>query len=501
MNTKIFSSRLLMVFFSVLLAILACGREQKTAPDENVPVQSPETAPVDDSDQPVQSETAQGGDILFQDDFQDGQPDRWDITAAWNIQQSGDVYTFATSGSGGAWVPEGSGWNNYAFEASIRLDAGSLLLGFNLSQAGRYMVRLDEVGLYLIKENPAKSYTVVAQTGPVSLSEWHQLDARAYNGHIQVYVDDELWVDYIDNAPLTTGTIAVTSQSGSQGAVDNILVTKIGAPLQEGVVVHAPPPLDVEADLDMSDEGIALDQIPEAENQSVPEENQTFAGLPDLIVLEATYDPDPVISGQPFIANYVIQNQGDSPSGAFTLFWKFHEATGIGVCSWDYAELGAGETVWGGCTKTTNAQPGQSPARLIVDYEGEINESDENNNELSTTLQVIASAEDSGGEAESALPDLAIGSMAYVQRKFRCELVNYGDGIAPAGSRVTLYANGNKINWEETTEPLSKGDSVLMYLPVDLDIGEIETARCIADRGNSVAESNESNNEFIWWSE
>ena len=492
MNTKKLSGRLFLVLFILLLASLACGREQNLTPAENEPAQAPS--------QPVQSETAQEGDILFQDDFQDGQPDRWEITAAWDIQQSGDMYTFATSGSGGAWVPEGSSWNNYAFETSARLDAGSLLLGFNLSQAGRYIVRLDEVGLYLIKENPAKNYTVVAQTGPISLSEWHQLDTRAYNGQIQVYVDDELWVDYTDNAPLTRGSIAVTAQDGSQGAVDNILVTKIG-PLPEGVTVHAPPPLDVETDLDMGDDGIILEQIPEAENQGDPQENQTFSGLPDLIVVEATYDPDPVISGQPFVASYIIQNQGDSPSGAFTLLWKFHEATGVGVCSWDYAELGAGETVWGGCTKTTNAQPGQSPARLIVDFEGEINESDENNNELATTLQVITSAQDSGGEAESALPDLVVGTMGYVQRKFRCELVNYGNGVAPAGARVTAFANGNKLSWEETTEPLPSGASVIMYFPVDLDISEIETARCIADRGNSIAESNEDNNEFIWWPE
>jgi len=411
MNRKCISKSrsLYAALFILLLAALACGSSQEAAPviDEHVEEEMEAEA--------EQQSISQEGDILFQDDFQDGQSDGWDVTAAWYVQQSGDVYTFEASGSGGAWVPTGGNWSNYAYQASARLGSGSLLLGFNLTQAGRYIVRLDEAGLYLVKEYPTKTYTVLAQTGPVSLGEWHQLDIRTYNGHIQIYVDQSLWVDYTDATPLSKGSIAVTTQDGSQAAVDDVLVRKTG-PLPAGAV-QAPPPLEGQSDLDMGDDGMALDQLDEAdqedaggEQEEQEEEEQSSPGLPDLVVVEATFDPDPVVSGRPFVANYVIRNQGDAPAGAFTLLWKFHAATGIGVCSWDYDSLAAGETVWGGCTKTTNAQPGQSPTTLTVDVEGEIAESYDDNNQLAPELFVITTAEDSGGEAEASegQPDLVI---------------------------------------------------------------------------------------------
>ncbi len=140
-----------------------------------------------------------------------------------------------------------------------------------------------------------------------------------------------------------------------------------------------------------------------------------------MVVIEATIDPDPVIQGQPFTANYMIENQGGVPTGAFTLLWKFHDATGVGVCSWDYDSLDAGQTAWGACTKTTNAQAGQSPTTLTVDFENEVAESNENNNQLSPTL-VVTAPDGNGGDGEEqdgeepqpeALPNLRITNVYF----------------------------------------------------------------------------------------
>lgn len=404
--------RMFVILSVMLLVVLACGRARQIAPTE-IPPETEVSVVEEAQSEGEEASLAQEGDILFQDDFQDGQSDGWNIAAAWDVQQLGDVYTFESSSSGGAWVPQGNTWSNYAFETAARLDAGSLLLSFHLSPSGRYMVRLDDAGLYLIKEYPAKDYNAVAQTGPVTLGEWHQIDMRAYNGHIQVYIDEALWVDYTDNSPLSSGTIAVTTQEGSRAAIDDVLVTKTG-PLPSGVV-QAPPPPEGQADLDMAeiDDGMELedasddeggeevaqeeeDQGEEQQQDDEQEQEQPPPGEPDLVVIEATFDPDPVIQGQPFTANYMIENQGDVATGAFTLLWKFHEATGVGVCSWDYDSLDVGGTALGTCTKTTNAQAGQSPTTLTVDFEDEVVESNENNNQLSTTL-VVAAPDGNGG--------------------------------------------------------------------------------------------------------
>ena len=487
MKAPIISKRLFFALITLLLATLACGKSQEAAPIVAEQV-------VEDSAEVVQPAAAQEGDILFQDNFQDGQPDGWNITSAWYVQQSGDAYAFESSGSGGAWVPTGGNWSNYAYQSSIRLDAGSLLLGFNLTQSSRYILRLDEAGLYLIKESPAKNYTVLAQTGPVSPGEWHQLEIRTYQGHIQVYVEQSLWVDYTDTAPLPNGTIAVTAQEGSQVAVDNVLITKIG-PLSTDIV-QAPPPMEGQPDLDMNSEnngGLTLDEI------DIVDEPGT--GQPDLVVLEATFDPAHVISGQPFTANYVIQNQGDAAAGVFTLLWKFHEATGIGVCSWDYDSLGAGETVWGGCTKTTNAQPGESPTTLTVDFEGEVPESNESNNILSPTLYVT---QDGGDEAETGQPDLVVLEATFDPdpiisgQPFAANYVirNQGDAAAGAFTLLWKFHEGTGIgvcSWDY--DSLGAGQSVWgsCTKTTNAQPGQSPTNLTVDFEGE-VTESNENNN-------
>ncbi|MEA3349009.1 MAG: CARDB domain-containing protein [Chloroflexota bacterium] len=503
MKTNTISKRLLLIMFVLLLAALACGKSQETNPITEEPIVEEEQV-VEESEAVVeQPVAAQEGDILFQDDFQDGQSDGWNITAAWYVQQSEDVYTFEASGSGGAWVPTGGNWSNYAYEASAQLDTGSLLLSFNLTKTGRYLLRLDEAGLYLVKEYPAKNYSVLAQTGPVSLGEWHNLNIRAYDGHIQVYVDQDLWVDYNDTAPLSKGTIAVTAQEGSQVAVDDVLVTKTG-PLPEGVV-QAPPPMENQPELDMGsddDGSLSLDEV-DLTDDAAGEDQQ--AGGPDLVVLEATFDPDPVISGQPFTANYVIQNQGDVDAGAFTLLWKFHDATGIGVCSWDYDSLGAGETVWGACTKTTNAQPGQSPTTLTVDFEGEIPESNEGNNELSPTLYVINAAQDDGGGANTGQPDLVVLEATFDPdpvisgQPFTANYVIQNQGDVDAGAFTLLWkfhdATGVGVcSWDY--DSLGAGETVwgACTKTTNAQPGQ-SPATLTVDVEDEISESNEGNNE------
>ncbi len=430
----------------------------------------------------------QAGIILFNDDFQGILSDEWDVTAAWYVKKVGDVHTFNALGAGGAWVPTGVSWGNKVYQAKARLDAGSLLFGFNLTKQGRYFVRLDEFGLYLIKEAPAKNYTALVQTGPVSIGEWHELDMRIHDGHIQVYVDQALWIDYHDASPLISGTISVTSQDGSQVAIDDVLVATTG-PLPEGVV-QAPPPLDVAPEMEVTADHENVSAADQSGGQ--PQEG---SGLPDLVVLEATFDPDPIISGQIFTASFTIRNQGDAASGAFTLLWKFHAATGAGVCSWDYDSLAPGETVWGGCQKLTNAQPGQSPTTLTIDFENEIAESNENNNALTPTLYVVTTTQESPAEAEpSLLPDLTVDDIDTFGGTVNCSISNQGRGGAPAGVRVALFIDGVRFEWKEFENPIGAGESA--YMRFDKFINADVEARCLVDGPERIPEMNEDNNEL-----
>lgn len=68
------------------------------------------------------------GIVLFQDDFEDGQPDDWRITASWTVRQEGDDHVFGSSAYGGAWVLQGFDWSDYEMQALVRVAAGGVIL-------------------------------------------------------------------------------------------------------------------------------------------------------------------------------------------------------------------------------------------------------------------------------------------------------------------------------------------------------------------------------------
>lgn len=402
MNKNRNSSFIFLAFaFSLTLLLTACNRPAvvSPAPTENEPEISP--LPAGEQSPAVQaaldlSNPGESGIFLFYDDFQDGQADNWETTGSWNVEQNGDVYVFGATSQGGAWVPSGHSWANYLFHAGVRLESGSLFLSMNLTQAGRYLLRLDQDAVYLIKEQPAENFTVLTQTGPVSMSTGHSVLIAGQDGHIQVYVDEQLWIDYVDAAPLTAGTVGVSSLEGSRVAVDNIFVLQLNGALPTGEVA-APPPAAVEP---ISPEVVAEEaaELPlsDIEDEQPPEVVEQGA-LPDLVAARVVFEPEPVVQGQPFQVVFYVNNEGNAPAGAFTVRMHFHAATGLPDCNMDFPGLAAGETGLGFCNLTTNANTGTSPTEFTVDVEGEIGEADENNN-LATPTLTIAAADDHGGE-------------------------------------------------------------------------------------------------------
>ena len=346
------------------------------------------------------SNPGDSGVFLFTDDFQDGTPDNWETTGAWYVVQSGDVYVFGATGQGGAWVPSGHNWRNYYFHAGVRIDSGALFLSINLTQEGRYLLRLDPDAVYLFKEQPAENFVQLAQTGPLSTGVGHSVVIATQNGHIQVYVNKQLWIDYMDTAPITTGTIGVSSLEGSRVGVDNIYVLQISGNLPAGSVV-APAvtvvePITVEEVAAEAAELPIVDVEPEEEPEVVVEEG----ALPDLVADGVIFTPAPVVQGQPFQAVFYVSNFGNAPAGAFTARLHFHAATGVPDCNADFPVMQPGETQFAFCNQVTNADPGTSPTEYTVDIEEEIAESDETNNLQTPIFEVVAGDQGNGDEDE-----------------------------------------------------------------------------------------------------
>jgi hypothetical protein len=270
------------------------------------------------------STPATSGVILFQDDFQDGQPDGWQITTAWYVQQEGNVYYFSASGQGGAWVPQGGNWADYEFQAAVRVTTGGVVLNYRMTGEGRYLLHFREDGLYLTKEYPKGSYTTLTQTAAPSLNAWHQVAVAGYGGHLQVYVDRTLKLDYTDPSPLLRGTIGVTTKEGYQTAVDDVLVTRLTAALPTAVLMALPPTVAPPAAPLPAEAGLPIEEVPPPEEAPPP----SAAGLP--------------------VIDY-FRSEPSERAGCYYLHWDLHDASaaylnGEGVIAPDSREVCPEET-------------------------------------------------------------------------------------------------------------------------------------------------------------
>jgi hypothetical protein len=210
--------------------------------------------------------------ILFRDDFQDGDTEGWQVTGAWVVEQDGDIYTFNATDSGFAAVPKGVSWGgDYAFKATYGLTVGTLAFSFDVTNAGRYYVPIDQQRISLVKEDASGNKTVLTQAQAPEVGKQHYITMAKQRGTIRVYVDKTLWLAATDASPLATGTVAVGSAAGTSAWVDNVLVNKIVRTLPQGTpAVAAIAPGQVVEPLD---DGAVLEGLPESD-EGLPELNE-----------------------------------------------------------------------------------------------------------------------------------------------------------------------------------------------------------------------------------
>ena len=180
--------------------------------------------------------------ILFYDDFSDGNADGWNVTpvsTAWTVengeysvrQVGRELYTESRAGS--------SDWTNYVLELdAVRPEGVDLNFGFRgyyvtfrtgwYWDGGHNYCFLQKQGVGIIH---TKEYTI-------PLNVWHQYRVELTNNNIKLYVKQKsastynLLFDYTDNNnPILSGGINLYSWSGhaalSHIHYDNIRVTEL----------------------------------------------------------------------------------------------------------------------------------------------------------------------------------------------------------------------------------------------------------------------------------
>lgn len=183
--------------------------------------------------------------LLLQEDFEDGQAQGWEFfdgpASPWPIITEDGNHILSGEGHGWARFTGGAAWENYSFKLRVKLIKGTVHLNYRLSQVNgfsRYFIGFHTGGLYLSKQ-VGDHFTDLTEVGAFyEPNVWHEVEIKGYEGHLQVYVDGTMALEYVDNQPLARGTIALEILEDSHVFFDDLLVTALEKPL--------PPPRPVQ---------------------------------------------------------------------------------------------------------------------------------------------------------------------------------------------------------------------------------------------------------------
>jgi len=183
-----------------------------------------------------------GQTILFQDNFNDGNTNKWDVigNSGWNIQNGEYGIKLTTVAKSNA-VPASQNWNNnwnhYVFKADLRGVSGTdKNLVFHFVDALNFY-DLHHTGgqIWLVKyftNNPAGILLAPPLNYPLENGIIYHFEIDVDGDHIRISVNDHLLFDVIDSDPkIIGGKIGLRAGTGSVRLTevwfDNVVVTEI----------------------------------------------------------------------------------------------------------------------------------------------------------------------------------------------------------------------------------------------------------------------------------
>jgi photosystem II stability/assembly factor-like uncharacterized protein len=176
---------------------------------------------------------------LFQDDFEDGNADAWELQDGWEVRQEGGNYFLSGSGHSWARLLPGYNWTDYEFTLRVQLIHEAVHLNVRHNDIGRYYIGFHEGGVTLSKQFwPDTFLELAAANFPIEINTWHTVSITVQGNHIGVMVDGVTPIDYSDgDNPLLYGSIALETVGDEDALVhfDNVQVT--------GEPPPPPPPL------------------------------------------------------------------------------------------------------------------------------------------------------------------------------------------------------------------------------------------------------------------
>jgi len=181
--------------------------------------------------------------ILFQDDFEDGNADEWELEPGWQVEDEGGNYVL--SGTGHSFASTGNTlWRNYSFKAKVKLmdEHSSTHLNYR-AECERYFIGFGPTEVYLSRTAPCGTHTDLVNVKEThAINRWYTVEIVGDQQYIKVYVDDVLKIDYTDSDPVLAGAISFETHENSHVHFDDVIVTSID-PLSETQWVSTGGPL------------------------------------------------------------------------------------------------------------------------------------------------------------------------------------------------------------------------------------------------------------------
>jgi len=203
---------------------------------------------------------------------------------------------------------------------------------------------------------------------------------------------------------------------------------------------------------------------------------------PDLIVKDIAMSPENPAIGDTVTFTFTIKNQGTEEAGVSRVTYYIDDNY---IQSDSISSINAGVSVTK--TLTWEAQGGSHVIKAIADSNEQVAETDEANNTRTFTLSPLA-------------PDLIIQSISWSpEEPSRGDSITFSINIKNQGSskanfsRINFCIDGNSRGYQDVSS-IEVGATVTKTYTWVATVGQHDIT-AIADAGDSVVESNESNNE------
>ena len=420
-----------------MLLLLACRVADKRAAAQKEADAQPEVElSAEDS---MASVAAEG--LIFFDHFETG-TERWELMEGWGTAQVEEHTYLVGSANGIAFVKGGGNWADYLLRSRMRVESGVAALSAYLSPAGRYLLMSSANGLYLARESFSDGSVIpLAMTDAPALNTWHWFGLAIDNGRIQAGVDGELVLDVIDPDPLPIGTVGVGVGADSQVEVNYMIVSDIKGMMRTGADVEQVTDFTLPEDVTLDALGADFAQVVEENaDVDVPElvalpaeeelaqimevqEPLVAVEAPEMVFataeapLEAVEAPEMVFAtaevseeepqllcdlsvqsvsipkpwkaGQPLNVTVTVANKGEAISPLFNVEW-YPASDGVVGGSWEVLPLAPGASVPLQVTYAGYPQAGEVTWTAQIDRDGEVAESNRDNNTRSGTMTIEA---------------------------------------------------------------------------------------------------------------